>query len=170
MTIYKIPETALRTYHHYTDDELLVFLCEGNTRGFEDNAPVDLVQIVWVSLSPDRNPRRSGRTGARLIRTALESPEQVAIRHLSTYLVVSIKYLATNYIKSQITHRKYQEHLILTELHHSLATDQAVQFTDLSKAVEEAMKEATRKVGGNFQTQPLRKPVGARYCPPDEPD
>lgn len=133
------------TYQAYSDEELLVFLQNDSTKAFEE-----IYRRYWYKLFGIAYRQTGTREEAEeLVHDLFEQlwnrRGQSSIRHLSTYLVVAIKHLITNYIKSQITHRKYQEYLILTELQHTLATDQAVQFTDLSKAVEEAMKKLPEK-------------------------
>lgn len=50
-----------------------------------------------------------------------------------------------NYIKSQITNRKFQEYLIFNEIRQSHATEEVVHFSELSDAVEEAMKKLPEK-------------------------
>ena len=133
------------TLQAYTDDELLIFLSEGNAEAFEE-----IYRRYWYKLYGMAFHQTGTREEAEeLVHDLFEQlwnrRRQLAVRHLGTYLVVAMKYLITNYIKSQITHRKYQEYLILTELRHTLSTDQAVQFTDLSRAVEEAMKQLPEK-------------------------
>ncbi|RIV21193.1 sigma-70 family RNA polymerase sigma factor [Fibrisoma montanum] len=133
------------TYQAYSDEELLVFLQNDSTKAFEE-----IYRRYWYKLFGIAYHQTGTREEAEeLVHDLFEQlwnrRGQSAIRHLSTYLVVAIKHLTTNYIKSQITHRKYQEYLIMNELQHTLATDQAVQFTDLSKAVDEAMKKLPEK-------------------------
>ena len=66
---------------------------------------------------------------------------ELAIRNLTTYLVVSVKYLSVAYIKSQINLRKYQEYLIFQEIHNATSTEDIINLADLQKAVDEAMKK-----------------------------
>ncbi len=72
------------------------------------------------------------------------------IRNLSTYLVVSVKYLSIAYIKSQISLRKFQEYLIFQEIAKS-STEEIINYNDLQKAVEEAMKKLPEKTAHVFK-------------------
>jgi RNA polymerase sigma-70 factor (family 1) len=87
--------------------------------------------------------------------------EVATINHLGSYLMASIKHQATNYIKSQITHRKFQEHLIFHEIRQSFSTEEIVNFTDLSQAVDAAMMKLPEKTlqvfkMSRFENQPVR--------------
>ncbi len=70
---------------------------------------------------------------------------ELAIRNLTTYLIASVKYLSVAYIKSQINMRKYQEYLIFQEINRATSTEDIINFSDLQKAVEEAMKTLPEK-------------------------
>ena len=101
----------------------------------------ELVQEVFLKLWSRRN--------------------EVVIRHLGMYLTIAIKNQVYDYIKSQISYRKYQEYLIFQELHQHHATDEIVNYTELTEAVEKVLNRLARKKRRGIQAQPLRKPVGA---------
>lgn len=87
---------------------------------------------------------------------------EVVIRHLGLYLTVAIKNQAYDYIKSQISSRKYQEYLIFQEIHHHHATDDIVNFTDLAQAVEDALGRLPEKSAevfkrSRFENQSVRE-------------
>jgi len=87
---------------------------------------------------------------------------EVVIRHLGLYLTVAIKNQAYDYIKSQISSRKYQEYLIFQEIHQHHATDDIVNFTDLAQAVEEALGRLPEKSAevfkrSRFENQSVRE-------------
>lgn len=139
------------TYISYSDDDLLTLLRESRTGAFEE-----IYRRYWTKLFSIAYHETGTREEAEeLVHDLFEQlwnrREQSIIRQLSAYLVVSIKYLSTNHIKSKITHRKFQEYLIMSEMRQSFVTDEAVQFTDLSKAVEEAMKKLPEKSVEIFQ-------------------
>ncbi|MCY7352574.1 MAG: sigma-70 family RNA polymerase sigma factor [Cytophagaceae bacterium] len=133
------------TYTHHSDDELLAGLLESNPHAFEE-----IYRRYWYKLFGIAYHETGTREEAEeLVHDLFEQlwnrRQQAVVRNLSTYLVVSIKYLTINYIKSKITHRKFQEYLIFSELQQSMVTDEAIYFTDLSKAVEEAMQKLPEK-------------------------
>lgn len=72
------------------------------------------------------------------------------IRNLATYLVVSVKYLSIAYIKSQISMRKFQEYLIFQEIQKS-STEEIINYNDLQKAIDEAMKKLPEKTAYVFK-------------------
>jgi RNA polymerase sigma-70 factor (family 1) len=134
-----------------SDDELVDLLQKGDARAFEE-----MYQRYWYKLFRVAHQQTGTREEAEeLVQNLFENlwyrRNQLTVHHLSSYLVVSIKHLATNHIKSQITHRKFEEYLILHEIRQSFGTDDQVLFTDLSRAVDEAMKKLPEKSGEIFR-------------------
>lgn len=128
-----------------TDAELINLLVESNQNAFEE-----IYNRYWFRLFGVAYHETGSREDAEeLIHDLFESlwnkRHQSVIHYLSSYLVVSIKHLSINLIKSKITQRRYQEYLILNELHQAESTEETVHFTDLSKAIEEAMKKLPEK-------------------------
>ncbi|GAB4014969.1 RNA polymerase sigma factor [Spirosoma koreense] len=144
----------------FTDAELICSLKEGSQKAF-----AEIYNRYWYKLFCVAYHETGSREDAEeLVHDLFESlwnkRDQAVIRHLSAYLVISIKHLVTNYIKSKITHRRYQEYLILHELHQAESTDETVQFSDLSKAVEEVMKKLPEKTCEVFRLSRFEnKPV-----------
>ncbi|WP_379992545.1 RNA polymerase sigma factor [Dyadobacter subterraneus] len=77
--------------------------------------------------------------------------EQSNIRHLNSYLIISMKNLITNFIKSKITWRKYKEYVILQKMHENALTENPAEFTDLSQALDNALKKLPEKTSRIFQ-------------------
>jgi RNA polymerase sigma-70 factor (ECF subfamily) len=144
-----------------TDDELVDALREGDAKAFGE-----IYNRYWYKLFGVAYHETGSREDAEeLVHDLFESlwnkRQQALIRHLSSYLVVSIKHLTTNYIKSKITRRRYQEYLILNELRQAESTDETVNFADLSKAIEEVMKKLPEKTCevftlSRFENQPVK--------------
>ncbi|RAK03082.1 RNA polymerase sigma-70 factor (ECF subfamily) [Larkinella arboricola] len=144
-----------------TDEELVYALKESNAWAFGE-----IYNRYWYKLFCVAYHETGSREDAEeLVHDLFESlwnkRQQAIIRHLSSYLVVSIKHLSTNYIKSKITRRRYQEYLILHELRQSETTDETVNFSDLSKAIEEVMKKLPEKTCevftlSRFENQPVK--------------
>jgi RNA polymerase sigma-70 factor (ECF subfamily) len=65
--------------------------------------------------------------------------------------MVAMKHLATNYIKSQINHRKLQEYLIFHQMQQSFSTEELVNYGDLSDALKEVMKKLPEKTSEVFK-------------------
>ena len=138
-------------YKHLSDEQLVDFLMQGNERAYEE-----IYNRYWYNLFAIAYHETGTREEAEeLVHDVFESlwnrRKEAIIRHLSSYLVVSIKHLITNYIKSCITQRKYQEYLIFHEIHQSYSTDEIVDFMDLSKAMEEVMKKLPERTSEIFR-------------------
>lgn len=132
-------------YNKLTDEQLVNLIVEDNKNAFEE-----VYRRYWYKLFGVAYHEIGTREEAEeLVHDLFESlwnrRHQLNIRLLSAYLVVSIKHLTTNYIKSQITNRKFQEYLIFNEIRQSHATEEVVHFLELSDAVEEAMKKLPEK-------------------------
>jgi RNA polymerase sigma-70 factor (ECF subfamily) len=134
-----------------TDEQLMVFLKEGNKKAFEE-----IYHRYWYKLFNVAYHETGTREEAEelvhdLFETLWKKRHEHTIRHLGSYLVVAIKHLSTNYIKSQITRRRYLEYMILHDIRQSHSTDEVIQVGDLTKAVEEAMKKLPEKTYAVFK-------------------
>ncbi|WP_293870617.1 sigma factor [Spirosoma sp.] len=86
-----------------TDTELTYFLKASDKKAFEE-----IYNRYWYKLFCVAYHETGSREDAEeLVHDLFESlwnkRQQATIHHLSSYLVVSIKHLSTNYIKSKIT-------------------------------------------------------------------
>jgi RNA polymerase sigma-70 factor (family 1) len=149
-------------YEKFSDEELLSCLVEGNQKAFEA-----IYRRYWYRLYGVAYHEIGTKEEAEeILHDVFEKlwiiKEDVAIRNLSAYLVAAVKHRVTNYIKSQITQRKYQEYLILNELQQSYSTDEIVHFSDLSRAVDEVMKKLPERTCevfrmSRFENLPVRE-------------
>ena len=134
-----------------TDEQLVDLLQQGNEKAFGE-----IYNRYWYKLFGVAYHQTGTKEEAEeLVHDVFESlwnkREINNIRHLSSYLVVSVKNLTINYIKSQITQRKYQEYLIFHEIQQSNTTDEIIRFDDLATAVELAMKKLPEKTSEVFK-------------------
>ncbi len=132
-------------HRNLTDEQLVDFLKSGDQSAFEEIYNRYWYKLLSIAYHETGTREEAEELVQDLFERIWHKRQESIIRHLSAYLVVSIKYLATNYVKSQITQRKFQEYLIFNEIRQSYVTDESVQFADLSKAVEEAMKKLPEK-------------------------
>ncbi|MEZ4902198.1 MAG: sigma-70 family RNA polymerase sigma factor [Spirosomataceae bacterium] len=132
-------------YQQLSDQQLVEFLKSDEPAAFEEIYNRYWYKLLGVAYKETGTREEAEELVQDLFETIWHKRHVNMIRHLSSYLVVSIKHLSINYIKSQITQRKFQEYLIYTEIRESYATDERVQFADLSKAVDEAMKKLPEK-------------------------
>ncbi|QRR00536.1 RNA polymerase sigma factor [Dyadobacter sandarakinus] len=134
-----------------TDEQLVLQLQESSKRAFEQ-----IYERYWYKLfSISYHQVGSREEAEELVHDIFESlwnrRAELTIRNLGAYLVIAMKYRITNFIKSQITWRRYQEYLILNKIQESYATDEIVQFSDLSRAVDEVMSRLPEKTSRIFQ-------------------
>ncbi|WP_077923420.1 RNA polymerase sigma-70 factor [Spirosoma sp. 209] len=134
-----------------SDDELVSWLQKGHGRAFEEIYRRYWYKLYNVAFQQTGTREEAEELVQNLFENLWHRRDQLTIRHLSSYLIVAIRYASTNYLKDQITHRKFQEYLILHEIRQSFGTDDQVQFTDLARAVDDAMKKLPEKSGEIFR-------------------
>ncbi|PLK44655.1 RNA polymerase sigma factor [Emticicia sp. TH156] len=138
-------------YQKLSDEELVSFLKSDNQTAFEEIYNRYWLKLFGIAFNETGTREEAEELVHDLFESLWNRRQVSVIRHLSSYLVVSIKHLSTNYIKSQITQRKYQEYLIFNQIQQSYSTDEIVNFTDLAKAVEEAMKSLPERSSEIFK-------------------
>lgn len=138
-------------YERFSDEELLSSLIEGNQKAFEAIYSRYWYRLFGVAFHEIGTKEEAEEILHDVFESLWSRREEASIRNLSAYLVVAVKHRVTNYIKSCITQRKYQEYLILNEIQQSYATDEIVHFSDLSKAVDEVMKKLPERTSEVFR-------------------
>ncbi|MCU0468639.1 MAG: RNA polymerase sigma-70 factor [Arcicella sp.] len=139
------------TYKSFSDEQLVEFLKKGNTDAF-----AEIYQRYWFKMySVAYHALGNKQEAEEIVQDVFVSLwsrfSELEIRNLSVYLIVAVKHRKTNFIKSQINFRKFQEYQILHEIQQSYFTDDIVDFSDLAKAVEEAMKKLPEKSAEIFR-------------------
>ena len=69
---------------------------------------------------------------------------EAIITQLDVYLMVAVKYAVNKCIRSRITFRKYQEYLVYQQIQQNQA-EESVQFNDLNRAIDEALRQLPEK-------------------------
>lgn len=138
-------------YQTAPDEQLLMRLKADDAGAF-----AEIYERYWYKLFGVAYHRIGMREEAEeLVHDVFESlwnkRQDVIISHLGAYLVVAIKHLSTNHIKSQINHRKLQEYLIFHQMQQSFSTEELVNFTDLSDALKEVMQQLPEKSSEIFK-------------------
>jgi RNA polymerase sigma-70 factor (family 1) len=141
----------LKNYTQHTDEALIAYLKEGDVRAFEE-----IYNRHWDKLySVAYHQLGSKEEAEQLVQEVFEKlwkrRTELTINHLGVYLVVSIKNLAVNFIKAQITFRKYQEYLIFQEIQQNYQGQDIVNYNDLAQAVENVMKQLPEKTAEIFR-------------------
>ena len=138
-------------YHSFSDDKLVEFLKKGNTEAFAEIYKRYWQKMFNVAYHSLGNKQEAEEMVQDIFVSIWGRFSEIEIKHLGVYLVASVKHKTTNYIKSQINFRKFQEYQIFHEIQQSYATEEVVHFSDLSKAVEEAMKKLPEKSAEIFK-------------------
>lgn len=134
-----------------TDKHLVDQLSEGSKRAFEEIYNRYWYKLFCISYHETGNREEAEELVHDLFESLWNRRETSNIGHLSSYLVISIKYLISNHIRSQITWRKYKEYMVLHKIQEISTTDDSIQFNDLSEAIEKALKMLPEKTSKVFQ-------------------
>jgi RNA polymerase sigma-70 factor (ECF subfamily) len=133
------------------DEQLVMQLRESNKRAFEEIYDRYWYKLFCISYHQVGSREESEELVHDIFESLWNKRSDTEIRNLSTYLVMAMKYRITNFIKSQITWRRYQEYLIFNKIQETYSTDEIVQFSDLSQAVDEVMRKLPEKTSRVFQ-------------------
>ena len=134
-----------------TDEQLVILISESNKSAFEELYNRYWYKLFCISYHQIGTKEEAEELVHDLFESLWNRREESNIRHLSSYLVISLKHLITNYIKSKITWRKYQEYILLHKIQEISSTEENIQFNDLSEAVEKAMKKLPEKTSQIFR-------------------
>jgi RNA polymerase sigma-70 factor (family 1) len=141
----------MRKKGDFTDLELVDQLSLGDEKAFEA-----IYQRYWYKLYQIAHHNIGSQMDAeQIVQDIFESlwlrRAELKIKELGIYLVVSIKNRAINFIKSQITLRKYQEYLIFQEIRQADSSESIVYFDDLLAALETALKQLPERTTEIFK-------------------
>jgi RNA polymerase sigma-70 factor (ECF subfamily) len=135
----------------YTDEQLVMQLSESNKHAFEEIYNRYWYKLFCISYHQTASKEEAEELVHDLFESLWNRRLESNIKHLSSYLVISIKYLITNHVKSKITWRKYQEYVLLHKMQEISSTEENIQFNDLSEAIDRAMKKLPEKTSRVFQ-------------------
>jgi RNA polymerase sigma-70 factor (family 1) len=134
-----------------TDEQLVMKLSEGNKIAFGEIYDRYWYKLFCIAYHQTGTKEEAEELVHDLFESLWNRREQSHIKNLSSYLVISMKNLITNFIKSKITWRKYKEHIILQKMHENALTEDTAEFTDLSQALDSALKKLPEKTSKIFQ-------------------
>lgn len=134
-----------------TDEQLVTKLSEGNKIAFGEIYDRYWYKLFCIAYHQIGTKEEAEELVHDLFESLWNRREQSNIKHLSSYLVISMKNLITNFIKSKITWRKYKEYIILQKMHENALTEDTAEFTDLSQALDNALKKLPEKTSKIFQ-------------------
>lgn len=132
-------------HQSWSNEQLVEALKSGDQRAFKEIYDRFAEKLYALAYAQTGTREEAEDILHDLFEDLWKKRAEASIRNLATYLVVSIKYLTVAYIKSQLSLRKFQEHLIFSEIQQSNAVEDIVNYGDLQRAVEEAMKTLPEK-------------------------
>lgn len=132
-------------YQSLSNEQLVEALKSGNHRAFEEIYDRFAEKLFALAYAQVGNKEEAEDIIHDLFEDLWKKQAESSIRNLATYLVVSVKYLTVAYIKSQMSLRKFQEYLIFNEIQQFNAVEDIVNFGDLQRAVDNAMKTLPEK-------------------------
>ncbi|QKZ12118.1 RNA polymerase sigma factor [Spirosoma sp. KUDC1026] len=138
-------------YQSISDEQLILFLKDGDTVAFEEIYNRYWYRLFGLAYQQTGTKEEAEELVHDLFESIWNRRQQIVINHLGAYLMVAMKHLATNYIKSQINHRKLQEYLIFHQMQQSFSTEELVNYGDLSDALKEVMKKLPEKTSEIFK-------------------
>lgn len=129
----------------FSDEQLVVLLTQSNKKAFDA-----IYERYWKTLYAVAYHQLGTKEEAEdIVHGVFEriwnNRNTLTINCLKAYLVVSVRHLSINYIKSQITYRKFQEYLIFQEIHKNFSTEDIVNYTELQRVVNEVLKKLPEK-------------------------
>ena len=119
------------------EDQLLVLgLNQSHSAAFEEIYSRYWFKIYRIAFNQTGNKEEAEELVQDVFLSIWNRRETIVINNLDLYLVISIKNKVYDLIRSKINFRKYQEHIILKEIDFHFNTDEIVNYTELTDAVE----------------------------------
>lgn len=135
----------------YSDIQLVDLLHEGNARAFEEIYKRYWFKLYGIALHHLGVKEECEELVQNVFMSIWNRRENVQIKKLDVYLTVSIKNQIYDFIKSQISYRKYQEYIILQEVVQLSVPFQTLHYSELSEAVEAALARLPEKSAEVFR-------------------
>ena len=128
-----------------TDEQLVTMLGESKIKAF-DAIYVRYWKLLYAVAYSQLGTKEEAEDIVQTVFERIWNNRQVQkINCLKAYLIVSVRHFAINYIKSQITYRKFQEYLIFQEIQKNFSTDDIVNYTELQRVVNEVLEKLPDK-------------------------
>lgn len=132
-------------YQNLSVEELVERFQDGEKGAFEEIYDRYWLKLYSLAFTQIGTKEEAEDLIHNLFESLWKKHNELIIRNLTTYLITSVKYMSMAYVKSQINLRKYQEYLIFQEIDRNNSTDDIIDYADLQKAVENAMKTLPEK-------------------------
>lgn len=133
------------------DEQLVLLLQEGKMSAFEEIYLRYWYKLYCIAYNQTGVQEEAKELVQEVFLSLWKRRAEVKILHLDLYLTLAIKNQVYDYIKSQISYRKYQEYLIFQEIRQHNGTDEIVNFLELANAIEKALSRLPEKSAEVFR-------------------
>lgn len=140
----------------HSDEELLNRLLNGSRVAFED-----IFNRYWYRLFKVANARIKSREEAEeivqdIFAALWKNRNTLLISNLSNYLFSSVRKGVISKIRSKLVHEKYRNYYLKFFPGYSMATDETIEFDELSSAIENALLQLPEKSQQVFRLNRLQ--------------
>jgi RNA polymerase sigma-70 factor (family 1) len=135
----------------YSEIQLVDLLHLGNARAYEEIYKRYWFKLYSIAYRHLGVKEECEELVQNVFLSVWKRREQLKINKLDVYLTVSIKNQIYDFIKSQISYRKYQEYIILQEVMQSSMPFQTLHYSELSDAVDAALARLPEKSAEVFR-------------------
>lgn len=131
-------------HQHHSDDELLIFLRQGEPWAFEEIFLRHWHKLYLIAYSKIGSHAEAEEIVQNIFSSLWEKRKTLIIANLAGYLHMAVRNRIINQIRGKITHRRfweyYRQFIPVTK-----ETEDTVMFDDLSDAVEVAVNRLPEK-------------------------
>lgn len=140
----------------HNDEELLKRLHLGDRDAFRE-----IFNRYWYALFKTANARMRSREEAEeivqdIFASLWKNHKRLIISNLESYLFSSVGKGVISKIRSKLVHEKYRNYYLQFFPGYSLATEEAVEFDELSSAIENALLQLPEKSQQVFRLNRLQ--------------
>ncbi len=134
-----------------SDENLVILLSKSNKNAFDAMYARYWKLLYAISYNQLGTKEEAEDMVQNVFERIWNNRFDVRISNLKAYLTVSVRHASLNYIKSQITYRKFQEYLIFQEIEKNYHTEDIVNYSELQRVVNEVLKQLPEKTVSVFR-------------------
>lgn len=135
----------MNLYKNHSDEELLFLIKQDLEEAFDELYQRYSSKVRAIAFSKLNDIETSREIVQDIFSDIWERRESLNILSFPNYISVAVKYRAINYIKRDITHRKYNDLYKAFVKISDESTLRSVQYNDLIDALQESVKKLPEK-------------------------
>ncbi|HTF17386.1 MAG TPA: RNA polymerase sigma-70 factor [Chryseolinea sp.] len=140
----------------HSDEELLKRLLNGDRGAFEEIFIRYWYRLFKVAYGRIRSREEAEEIVQDIFASLWKNHNILLVSNLSNYLFSSVRKGVISKIRSKLVHEKYRNYYLQLFPGYSLATDEAVEFDELSTAIENALLQLPPKSQQVFRLNRLQ--------------